>query len=131
MGYKIRITTSFEEFWRYNVALCCGCFNEANERIDFVAGEDTVAAVGSALTERPEGIGSRQSITFETPECHALQIHLYILPHSLPRERTIEDTRPFNVKIEVLHNKKCLYTERHSINQWSGDNLLLNITSEE
>ena len=42
-GFRIEVSSRFEEFWRYNVAMTGGLFDARGERIGFASTEDTVA----------------------------------------------------------------------------------------
>ena len=130
MGYKIRLTTSFKEFWRYNVALCCGCYDAQEQRCGFVAADSTIAPAGSHLAERPDDVEEARRLSFDVEDCHNIRLYLYIIPHTAPTSNIIGDVPPFDVKIEITHNKKCLYTKRHHINQWSGANINIELTRE-
>ena len=79
-GFTIEVTSRYEEWWRYNVALMCGCFDAANQRIGFASAASDVADVGSNLTERPDGIAADRSAVLETMPCDHLVLYLYIIP---------------------------------------------------
>ena len=52
-GFTIEISSRYEGWWRYNVALMCGCFDTAGNRTGFASAEAHVADVGSNLREKP------------------------------------------------------------------------------
>ena len=52
-GFTIEISSRYEGWWRYNVALMCGCFDTAGNRTGFASTEAHVADVGSNLRENP------------------------------------------------------------------------------
>lgn len=54
-GFTIEISSRYEGWWRYNVALMCGCFDTAGNRTGFASTEAHVADVGSNLREKPAG----------------------------------------------------------------------------
>ena len=38
-GFTIEISSRYEGWWRYNVALMCGCFDTAGNRTGFASAE--------------------------------------------------------------------------------------------
>ena len=36
-GFTIEVTSRYEEWWRYNVALMCGCFDAEERRTGFAS----------------------------------------------------------------------------------------------
>ena len=66
------------------MALMCGCFDAADQRIGFATAESAVAGVGANLTERPADIPADRSAVLETMACDHLLLYLYIIPHTLP-----------------------------------------------
>ena len=65
-GFTIEISSRYEGWWRYNVALMCGCFDTAGNRTGFASAEAHVADVGSNLREKPAGIPGDGRASLET-----------------------------------------------------------------
>ena len=61
-GFTIEISSRYEGWWRYNVALMCGCFDDAGRRIGFASSASTVADAGSNLPERPAGVAADRTV---------------------------------------------------------------------
>ncbi|MEG0499070.1 MAG: hypothetical protein RR522_04265, partial [Alistipes sp.] len=100
-SYKIEVSSSYAEFWRYNVALVCGCFDAAGGRTAFVASDDTVAEVGSNLTAAPKGYTTPRRALIETPVADHIVLYIYIIPHTLPRARGVVESKPFTLDLRI------------------------------
>lgn len=128
-GYRIEVSSPYEEWWRYNVELMCGCFDPAGNRIGFTTAESRVADVGSNLTTPPSGITPDRRAVLEAPVCDHLLLYIYIIPHTLPASNDIEATKPFPLDLLIECNGKRLLKERRTINQWSGASIELKVSA--
>lgn len=81
-GFTIEISSRYEGWWRYNVALMCGCFDTAGNRTGFASTEAHVADVGSNLREKPAGNPGGGRASLETGPCDHLLLYIYIVPHT-------------------------------------------------
>ena len=77
-GFTIEISSRYEGWWRYNVALMCGCFDTAGNRTGFASTEAHVADVGSNLREKPAGNPGGGRASLETGPCDHLLLYIYI-----------------------------------------------------
>lgn len=130
-GYSVEISSRYEGWWRYNVALTGGCFDAAGERIAFASALSEVAPVGSNLPARPADAEENRRVVLTTPPCDHLLLYVYVVPHTLPAGNDIAATRPFDIELKISRNGKRLRTEKRPINQWSGASLELRIGPEE
>ena len=128
-GFKIEVKSRYDEWWRYNADLMCGCFDIDDNRIGFASAASDVADVGSNLTGRPTAIPAARGVVLTTPPCHHLVLYVYIIPHTLPAGNDIDSTRPFEAEIRISRGGKLLRSEKRSINQWSGASIELRINS--
>lgn len=119
-GYKIEITSSYEEFWRYNVALMCGCFDASGARTGFVSTEDCIAEVGAHLQAPPADYPSRRKIRLEIPACDHMIFYLYVIPHTLPETNDTTETTPFTLQMRTTSPDGKETKQTFHINQWSG-----------
>lgn len=126
-GFKVEITSDFADFSRYNVAVTCGCFDEKGERIAFVSAEDTIAPVGSERVAAPKGRSSKRLISFETDECHHLQMYIYLIPYTTPSGRDVGDYKPFSLDVRVARGGRVVLKQQYSVNQWSGASIELKV----
>lgn len=129
-GFTIEISSRYEGWWRYNVALMCGCFDTAGNRTGFASAEAHVADVGSNLREKPAGIPGDGRASLETGPCDHLLLYIYIVPHTLPAGNDIGDTAPFEVEIRIAYSGRRLRAEKRLINQWSGASIEMRVDSE-
>ena len=119
-GFTIEVTSRYEGWWRYNVALMCGCFDDAGRRIGFASSASTVADAGSNLPERPAGVAADRTATLQTMPCDHLVLYLYIIPHT-----------PFGIEVRISYAGRRLRTEKRAINQWSGASVEMRVDSKK
>ncbi len=128
-GFKIEVKSRYDEWWRYNADLMCGCFDADDNRIGFASAASDVADAGANLSERPADIPVARSVVLTTPPCHHLVLYVYIIPHTLPAGNDIDSTRPFEAEIRISRGGKLLRSEKRAINQWSGASIELRINN--
>ena len=125
--FTISLQSRYAELWRYNIVVMCGCFDKVGERADFLSKENFVAAVGSNLTAALAGIESHNRLTLTTSPCDSIVAYIYLLPHSLPPTRDVEEYAPFDLRIKVSAGDSVIYDTDHKINQWSGCSIELKL----
>lgn len=125
--FTISLQSRYAELWRYNIVVMCGCFDKAGERTDFLSKENFVAAVGSNLTAAPAGIELHNRLTLTTSICDSIVTYIYLIPHSLPPTRDVEEYAPFDLRIKVSADDSVIYDTDHKINQWSGCSIELKL----
>ncbi len=130
-GFKIEVSSRYDGFWRYNMALTCGCFDAEENRTGFVSAASHVADVGSGLTQPPADLPAPRKLTLVTEPCDHLSGYLYVIPHTLPVDNDIDATRPFDIELRISYAGQRLRTEKRRINQWSGASVELRIGREE
>lgn len=121
--YTLELHCSFKEWWRYNVQLQCGAYDERGERIGFVATGQTVAEVGAELKAAPDKGSYSRTLKLDSPACHEARFLLYIMPHTLPAESRLEQTPPFEVTLRSYCDGKECQKEVIRVNQWSGTSI--------
>lgn len=130
-GFSIEIASRFDDWWRYNAVLMCGCFDDAGERIGFASAESHVADVGAGPAERPADVAPDRRLTLETEPCDHLVLYVYVIPHTLPQDNDIEATKPFPLDLKIAYDGRRFRSERLQINRWSGISLELRIDRPE
>lgn len=130
-GFTICVSSRYDGWWRYNVALMCGCFDAEDRRTGFASVESHVAEVGSNLKAKPREIADDRQAVLETPPCDHLICYLYIVPHTLPDDRAIDDTKPFEIEVQIAYAGHTLRTQHRTINQWSGASIEMRIEQSE
>ena len=129
-GYRVEVSSSFAEFWRYNVALMCGCFDGADTRTGFVAAEDAVADVGSGLTAPPADYPAARKAVLDIPEAARLVLCVYVVPHTLPAGNEVSECGPFPLGLRIVHTGREILKEERPINQWSGTSIELHVEGD-
>lgn len=125
-SFKVSVSSSFEELWRYNIVLVCEVCSANNERIEFLSEESFIAPVGSNLTTPPSDYSVDRKLSLTTKDGHYLNILVYVVPHTLPSTNDIIKTKPFSLIVKVVDDKKdVLVNQVFKVNQWSGDNIAL------
>ncbi|MEG0499393.1 MAG: hypothetical protein RR522_05925, partial [Alistipes sp.] len=103
-GFSVEVSSHFQGWWRYNIALMCGCFDAADQRTEFVSSSSQIAQVGENLTACPAEVDPARIARLEIPDCDHLALYLYIIPHTLPLDDAIAACHPFEVQLEISHN---------------------------
>ena len=124
-GFKVTISSRFEELWRYNIVAVCELCSATGERIEYKSKESTIAPVGSNLTAPPLDYNPKRTIVLESGEGDFVNLLVYVIPHTLPSTSDIYKTKNFHLTVKVEANKEILLNQVFDINQWSGDNISL------
>lgn len=119
-GFTIKVSSRYEEWWRYNVELMVGCFDAAGCRTGFVTASSHVADAGAEPQKTPVRSRDERKIELTTPECDRLQLYIYIIPHTLPSTDEIDRTQPFEAEITIACGTRRIGKYIRKINQWSG-----------
>lgn len=118
--FRIELSCDSPQWWRYNVAMMCGCFDEQNAPAGFVSAQDTIADVGSGLCAPPENYSLDRRSILTAPACDHIVLYLYVIPHTLPTDRNVEAGQPLEARLRVSCHGRELRNEKIGINQWSG-----------
>ena len=119
--FTIDIHSGFAELWRYNISAMCGGFDASGERCDFVSAASDVAPVGANLKEPPAEAAGPRDLRISTAECDSIVAYVYVIPHTLPVSRDVDDFRPFTLDVKVsASDGSVLYDVAHKVNQRSG-----------
>lgn len=124
--FKISVSSRFEELWRYNIVLVCELCDANGERIDYLAEESFIAAVGSNLEVPPVDYSVDRTLRIATKEGDYINVLVYVVPHTLPSTNEIFKTKPFSLVVKIENEQKePLVNQVFKVNQWSGDNISL------
>ena len=128
--FIIQIKSSYDELWRYNLSAMCGAFDSVGERVDFVKAESFIAEVGANLKSAPDDYTAKREMKLQTAPCDSIVAYIYVVPHTLPRDRDVADCKPFDLSIEVQMGSETIYNIKHKINQWSGASIELKLPTK-
>jgi hypothetical protein len=123
--FQITVSSNYAELWRYNIAVVAACFDKDHNQMEVVAERSHLADVGANLRMAESGWMERHKLSLKTPACESIECLVYLIPHTLPAVREIEDASPFQIKIVVKRGAKTLHEELHQVNQWSGASIEL------
>lgn len=130
-GFKVEISSSYEYFWRYNVAVTCGCFDGGGNRVGFASADDHLADVGAGMKTAPKGFVLPRTVTFSTVPCERLLMYIYVIPHTLPEGRDVAEYKPFDMTVRVTRDGRNVLTKTYSVNSWSGASIELSAEEKQ
>lgn len=122
--FTIEVRSPYEGFWRYNVALTCGCFDAEGHRTGFASASSQLAPAGSNLAAPPAGAAERR-IELRTEPCARFVCFLYVIPHTLPADNDIASTHTFPLEVEIRREGAAPRREHFDVNPWSGASIEL------
>ncbi len=116
--FHIEVASRYEELWRYNIELTGQTADSGGSRLEYISASSFVAPVGSKL----EAAAGRD-IGIDTEPAESLTLYIYVIPNTLPTERTVDLVKPFTLDVRISRGEEMLYDRHLSINQFSGDNI--------
>lgn len=111
--YKITLSTDFEQSRRYDFFIGCARYNQNGEKIGFARLEDL------ADNEATDNTSPRSAI-LEVEECDHLHMFIYLHTAILPATKSISDTHPFEIRVEIIHIDELLLSKCYKVDQWGG-----------
>lgn len=124
--YTIILDSDFSELWRYNIVVMCSALH-AGAEVEFLKHSSEIAPVGAELREIPRGYSANRRVELRTQPADALTLYIYVMPHTLPMTTDVAEAKPFEMVVEVLHGKEQILRKRVEVNQWSGENIEINL----
>lgn len=124
-NFTIEVRSTYAELWRYNISIICGGFDSTGERVAFLSEQSIIASVGANLTAAPKDYDRHRELSLTIGECHSIVAYVYVVPHTLPLSRDIDDYRPFDLKVKVSCGERIIHSATHHINQWGGESIEL------
>ncbi|MDE6778644.1 MAG: hypothetical protein K2J51_04140 [Alistipes sp.] len=119
-NFTVELTSRFEGWWRYNLALLCELRDADGRRTGFASAADDVAEVGAALTAKPRDVERFRTLSLTTGPCSSLRLFVYVIPHSLLPDRGVDGGRDFQATLTVRCDGQTVLSEELDINQWGG-----------
>lgn len=124
--FHISIYSDFAEFWRYNIAVMSFVSHDG-EQVELLKCRDDVAPVGSSLVSPPMGYNPNRKIELHHAPADNLTLYIYILPHTFPWSVDIEETPPFELRVEVKYGDTLRYAHSFEVEQWSGGDIVVEL----
>jgi hypothetical protein len=128
-SFTVEIRSDSDRWWCYNAAMMCGALDGAGQSIGFYSAESRVADVGANLEEPPAGQDLHRRLRLETLPCERIILYIYIVPHTLPRDRAIEGHPPFPLEVNIFQDGKVVKMKTLPVNRWGGASIELIVDS--
>ncbi|MFI3318514.1 MAG: hypothetical protein SNH88_04940 [Rikenellaceae bacterium] len=125
--YRVEISSSFDEYWRYNVVVMLEGLNSDAEREYVVGTEDSIAEIGDNLLAAPMDYPKTRVTVAYGAAAAAIESVIYVIPHTMPQGSIIAENPPFMVKVKIFNDKGMIHQSEHAINQWSGSDITIKI----
>ncbi len=122
--YRVVITSQYEQLWRYNLLAMCAGFDALRERLYVVSGEriyrEEINTEIVALPAPPSGFRVGEPFVLLCESAESLHLIIYVVTHTLPSNRDVESSPPFDVRVVIERDGEAVYDEPHEVNQWGG-----------
>lgn len=125
---KIGISSTFGEWWRYNIYVSAVCYDEADKVCEYKNLVDKVydLGTGAELRNAPADYNPKRPLTLSTDACTRAEVFLYVIPNTMPADNNIRTSPPFKIKVHITKNSSTEVKE-FEINQWGGASLRFRI----
>lgn len=127
-GFKVEISSDYDEFWRFNVLVTCACFDGEGKQIDFVSVDDAIAPVRSNLKSRPLDCPATRTVVFETEPCSRIFMYIYLIPHTMIASRYVDDDCHYAVVVRITRAGQVVAKSRFMANKWTGASIEMGST---
>ncbi len=119
--YKLLLTTSYAENWRYNIMLTLSLRNSEGEQVGYHSTEDSPLPIGSNSDTAPEGWVRRRNISIDFEACNSIRFYVYMLPNSLPTTTTLVGFKTeFSVQVKILKGTEEVFADKLMVNCFGG-----------
>ncbi|MFR9602282.1 MAG: hypothetical protein SNG02_00230 [Rikenellaceae bacterium] len=127
--YTIEVESSFEQMWRYNTIVMCGGYGPApsSEQLYVVSKEDIISDIENLIECEPKGYELPRKVTLEAEAAAAIRVIIYVVPHTLPLGREVDNFPPFDLYVRITKKSKSIYAAIHEVNQWGGASIEINL----
>lgn len=123
-GYKIEVSSHYNDWWRYNIAIMCEERDVKGNKLDIKGIMDQVAEVAAddahELKERPRNVEPHRKVILECQPCHSARVYINIIPHSLPLDRIIDHKTKFSARVKITKGDKTVLNNEFDVNVWGG-----------
>ena len=123
--YNIELRCDHPEWWRFNVVMTARGVDDQGGPAAYSAISDTIAPIDGEEHSKPSDYPAERCTRLVCPPCHVLELYLYILPHRLPEENSIDYTPSFEAELRILSGRSRLHSQRIEVNPWGGATLRL------
>ena len=122
MKYEVEISSSYPQWWRYNLYVMVVGFNAAGEQVGYKSQTDRVYDVSDAAGVRraPVGYDAHRLLKVESVECEYVEIYLYAVTNTFPDSELIKDSPSFSARMRVSVAGRMVEEKDYVVNQWGG-----------
>ncbi len=130
--YKIEVTCHYEELWRYNMVVTCGGYDTSAEQLyvvgcERITNEEFLFDPKAKEPTPPPNYNPSEPLILECNEADSIHAIIYVIAHTLPHDRYVENSPPFAIEVKIYRNDERIYIEQHLVNQWGGATVNINI----
>lgn len=123
--YQIELHCNHPDWWRFNVVMTARGLDPAGTAVGFFSISDQIAPIDGEIHSKPTNYPTERTTRLTCTPCHRLELYLYVLPHRLPEENTLEHTPSFEAELRILEGHTCQHTQKIEVNPWGGTTLHL------
>ncbi len=129
--YRVEIISHYEELWRYNMIIMCGGYNTLSEQL-YVVGCDRITSEefqtgATTQLDPPPNYNPSEPLILECKNADSIHAIIYVIAHTLPEDRMVENSPPFALQVKIYSDEKELYVQEHQVNQWGGATINIKI----
>lgn len=123
--YKIKITSNYEEWWRYNIFLTVVGYDESESIAFYKSMTDRPYEISDDDEPRSNPFGDERIIELdcEGSVCR-VELYLYVIMNTSPQTTIIREWPPFKMDLNVEMNGSTVEQSEHEVNQWGGTTLI-------
>ena len=119
--YRLLLTTSYAESWRYNILVTLSLQNSEGEQVGYCSTEDSPLPIDSNCDEAPQGWSRRRTVSLDFEPCEKVRFYIYLLPNSLPEDTTLAGVQTtFPLQIKLTDGSKSIFAEKLEVNRFGG-----------
>ncbi|MFR9620560.1 MAG: hypothetical protein SNH63_04985 [Rikenellaceae bacterium] len=122
--YTIRVQSHYEQMWRYNLMAMCAGYDAAGERLYVASAErvfnDDLNRGRVKLPPAPLDFVVGEPFVLECGAAESIHLIVYAVTHTLPEDRDVEQSPPFDMRITIERGSQMIYDQLHEVNQWGG-----------
>ena len=123
--YNIKITSNYDEWWRYNIFLTAVGYDEEGKVISYKSMTDRPYEINGTDEIRTNPIEGERVIELDSQDLvFRAELYLYVITNTYPQTPIIREWPPFKMNLHVEINGEIVEQSEHEVNQWGGTTLI-------
>ena len=123
--YKIKISSNYEEWWRYNIFLTTVGYDEMDQVIFYKSITDRPYEITGDDEYRSNPLEGERLIELNCSDlAYRAELYLYVITNTYPQTPIIREWPPFKMTLQVEINGEIAEQSDHEVNQWGGTTLI-------